>query len=185
MVVARKHLKMPGKNVSVATADPTEYNVEAIARLEQEALVARTAAERVSDVITKFIGSMTFVALHILLFVIWAVVNLNLIAGITAFDPFPFGILTLIVSTEGVFLAIFILIRQNRMSRQADRRMHLSLQVSMLAEQELTMLLRMQQKLCDHLGVEVESVKTEAQQLMEETDVEKLEGDLKEKLPED
>jgi uncharacterized membrane protein len=69
------------------------------------------------------------------------------------------------------------------MSRQADRRAHLSLQVSILAEQELTMLLRMQQKLCDHFGVDVETVKEEAHRFMEETDVERLVNDLEEKLP--
>lgn len=168
---------------SVATADPTQYNVEAIAKLEHEALHERSAAERVSDTITKISGSVTFVVLHIVLFVVWGVVNLNLIPGVAAFDPFPFGILTLIVSSEGVFLAIFILISQNRMSRQADRRAHLDLQVSMLSEQELTMMLRMQQRLCEHFGVEVETIKKEAQQLMEETDVRELVEELEEKLP--
>src|ERR671939_669503 len=94
---------------SVATADPTEYNVEAIARLEQEALHRRSVAERLSDTITGFTGSMTFVVMHVVLFVVWVFVNLNLVPGVAPFDPFPFGILTLIVSAEGVFLAIFIL----------------------------------------------------------------------------
>ena len=167
----------------LATADPTLYNVEAIARLERDALHHRSAAERVSDVITRFVGSMTFVILHVVLFVFWGVVNLGFVAAVEPFDPFPFGILTLIVSSEGVFLAIFILISQNRMGRQADRRNHLELQVSMLAEQELTMLLKMQQKLCDQFGIDVEAIKAEAEQLMEETDVEELVVDLEEKLP--
>ena len=170
---------------SVATADPTEYNVEAIARLEHEALHARSAAEKTSDAITRFTGSMAFVVLHVLLFASWVAVNLGWIPGVEPFDPFPFGILTLIVSAEGVFLAIFILVSQNRMTRQADRRAHLDLQVSILAEQELTMMLRMQQRLCEHLGLEVESVKEEAHRLMEKTDVQKLVDDLDEKLPND
>lgn len=184
MTEFKENFEKHNKNNSVATADPTAYNVEAIARLEHEALLDRTTAERVSDMITKFIGSMAFVVFHVLLFTAWFVMNLNLIPGVAPFDPFPFGILTLIVSGEGVFLTIFVLISQNRMTRQADRRAHLSLQVSMLAEQELTMLLRMQQKLSDHFGVEVESVKAEAQRLMKETSVEKLVDDLEEKLPE-
>ena len=169
----------------LATADPTAYNVEAIARLEHEALLARTTAERVSDKITKYVGSMTYVVLHVVLFVVWALVNLGLIPGVTPFDPFPFGILTLIVSAEGVFIAIFILISQNRMSRHADRRTHLSLQVSMLAEQELTLLLRMQQQLCERFGIDVRTIKAEGERLMDETDVEVLVGDLEEKLPND
>jgi uncharacterized membrane protein len=108
-------------DLSVADADPTEYNVEAIARLEQEALHHRSLAERVSDAITGFTGSVPFLIFHILLFSFWIIANLNWIPEIRAFDPFPFGVLTLIVSTEGVFLAIFILISQNRMSRQAGQ----------------------------------------------------------------
>jgi uncharacterized membrane protein len=51
-----------------------------------------------------------------------------------AFDPFPFGILTLLLAAESVFLTIFVLISQNRMAREAERRSHLDLQVGMLAE---------------------------------------------------
>ena len=169
----------------LATADPTAYNVEAIARLEHEALLQRTASERFSDKITKYVGSMAYVVLHAVVFAVWALVNLGLVPGVTPFDPFPFGILTLIVSAEGVFIAIFILISQNRMSRHADRRAHLSLQVSMLAEQELTLLLRMQQSLCDKFGIDVHRIKAEADRLMDETDVEVLVEDLEEKLPSD
>lgn len=176
-------VKEYGHPPAVATADPTAYNVEAIARLEQEALHHRSLTERVSDAITRVTGSMTFVGLHVLLFAAWVLINLDLIPGVRPFDPFPFGILTLIVSTEGVFLAIFILISQNRMSRQADRRAHLDLQVSMLAEQELTMMLRMQQRLCEHLGIDVEPVKQEAERLMQRTDVQRLVEELEEKLP--
>lgn len=78
---------------------------------------------------------------------------------------------------------IFILISQNRMARQSDKRAHLDLQVSMLAEQEMTMLLRMQRKVCEHLGVEVNTVRKEAEQLLEETDVQRLVTTLDEKLP--
>jgi uncharacterized membrane protein len=114
---------------SVATADPMAYNVEAIAKMEREALHERSLGERMSDTITGFIGSIAFVIFHILLFVGWGIVHLNFIPGVAAFDPFPFGILTLMVSPEGVFITIFILIGQNRMSRQSDRRAHLELQV--------------------------------------------------------
>ncbi|HEX8197679.1 MAG TPA: DUF1003 domain-containing protein [Pyrinomonadaceae bacterium] len=168
---------------SIATADPMAYNVEAIAKMEREALHERSLGERISDAITGFIGSMTFVVFHILLFISWGIINLNFIPSIPAFDPFPFGILTLIVSAEGVFITIFILIGQNRMSRQSDRRAHLDLQVSILAEQEMTMMLRMQQKLCEHFGVDVDIIEDEAEQLMSETDVQHLVGKLEEELP--
>jgi uncharacterized membrane protein len=168
---------------SVATADPMAYNVEAIARMEHEALQTRSLAERISDRLTGLIGSMTFVLMHVLLFISWGLINLNFIPGINAFDPFPFGILTLIVSAEGVFITIFILIGQNRMSRQTDRRAHLDLQISLLAEQEMTMMLRMQKQLCEHFGINTEIVQKEAEQLMEETNIQHLVGELEDKLP--
>src|ERR1700720_3989891 len=113
--------------------NPTQFNIAAIAKLEEEALDRRTATERGSDAIVKFIGSMKFLMLHVILVVAWSTVNLNLIPNVKAFDPFPFGILALLVSSESVFLTIFVLISQNRMARQAERRSHLDLQVGMLA----------------------------------------------------
>ena len=177
------NLKDISTRASVATADPMEYNVAAIAKLEESALEERSAAERMSDVITKFTGSMSFVLFHVMLFAFWFAVNLNFVPGIAAFDPFPFGVLTLIVSTEGVFLAIFILISQNRITRQADRRAHLDLQVNILAEQELTMILHLQKQMCERMGVETESVQEEAHRLMEKTDVERLVSELESKMP--
>lgn len=169
---------------SLATADPMDYNVEAIARLELKEMHRRSAGEKVSDFFVSFMGSMPFLLFHVVGFVVWIAINLGFVPGVPAFDPFPFGILTLIFSSEGVFLAIFILISQNRMTRQSDKRAHLDLQVSILAEQEMTMMLRMQRKLCEHLGVEVEDVRAEADRMVEETDVQRLVETLEEKLPE-
>ena len=113
----------------------------------------------------------------------WSAVNLNLIPGVKAFDPFPFGILALLVSSESVFLTIFVLISQNRMSRQAERRAHLDLQVGMLSEQELTMMLQMLQRLCKHAGIDMKSTTQQVQGFSETTDVQKLASELEEKLP--
>jgi uncharacterized membrane protein len=168
---------------SVATADPMAYNVEAIAKLEHKELHRRSSGEKVSDFFVSLIGSMPFLIFHIIWFAVWFIVNLNAMPGMAAFDPFPFGILTLIVSSEGVFLAIFILISQNRMARQSDKRAHLDLQVNMLTEQEMTMMLRMQKRLCEHLGVEVDEVRDEAKRLLEETDIHRVVKNLEEKLP--
>ncbi|MDQ3701819.1 MAG: DUF1003 domain-containing protein [Chloroflexota bacterium] len=165
--------------------DPTKNNVEAIARLEEAALELRSRGERISDVVTHVVGTFGSVALHLLWFTLWVAVNLELVPGVPAFDPFPFGILTLLVSGEGVLLALFILVSQNRMTRQADRRAHLALQVSMLAEQELTLLLQMQQRLGEHLGVAPLGDTTESRQLMEKTDVQHLVHELEERMPDD
>src|ERR1700687_2879847 len=166
-------------------ANPTQYNIDAIAKLEHDALDRRTLTERASDVITKLVGNVGFLLAQLLLIAVWTLVNLHLIPGLKAFDPYPFGVLALVVSSESVFLTIFVLISQGRMARQSERRSHLDLQVGMLSEQELTTILQMLQKLCQHLGVNVDSTKQEVQSFSEITDVHRLAGELEDKLPEE
>ena len=168
-----------------AAANPTQYNIDAIAKLEHEALDRRTPTERVSDVIAKLVGNMGFLLAHLILISGWSLVNLHVIPGLKAFDPFPFGVLALVVSSESVFLTIFVLISQSRMARQSERRSHLDLQVGMLAEQELTTILQMLQKLCQHVGVNVDSSKQEVQSFSKTTDVHNLASELEKKLPEE
>ncbi|HXM13560.1 MAG TPA: DUF1003 domain-containing protein [Terriglobales bacterium] len=168
-----------------AAANPTEYNIDAIAKLEHDALGRRTATERVSDAITKVVGNVGFLLAQLTLISAWSLVNLNLIPGLKAFDPFPFGVLAVIVSSESVFLTLFVLISQGRMARQSDRRSHLDLQVGMLSEQELTTILQMLQKLCQHMGVNVDSSKQEVQSFSKTTDVHKLASELEDKLPDE
>lgn len=164
-------------------AHPAKPNIEAIAKLEHEALIRRTVTERASDAITKFVGSTAFLLLQILLVLTWSAINLSLLPGVKAFDPFPFGILALVISSESVVLTIFVLISQNRMARQGEKRAHLDLQVGMLAEQELTTLLQMQHKICQRLGIDVESAKHELKKFSDVTDIHKLATELDDKLP--
>jgi uncharacterized membrane protein len=175
---------MTNRPPSDEPSHPTELNIDAIAKLEHEALLRRTVTEKVSDAIAKFIGSVAFLLLQILLVLAWSAVNLNLIPKVKPFDPFPFGILALVISSESVLLTIFVLISQNRLTRQADRRSHLDLQVGMLAEQELTAMLQMQKEICKRLGINVESAERELKGFTDATDVSKLASELEDKLPE-
>lgn len=168
-----------------AAENPTQYNIEAIAKLEHDALARRTPTEHVSEVITKLIGNMGFLVAQLILISIWSLANLRMFPGLKPFDPFPFGILALVVSSESVFLTVFVLISQSRMARQAEQRSHLDLQVGMLSEQELTTILQMLQKLCQHVGVNVESSKHEIQAFSKTTDVHELASELQEKLPDE
>jgi uncharacterized membrane protein len=168
-----------------AAENPTRYNIEAIAKLEHDALDRRSPTERVSDVMTKLVGNMGFLLAQLILIATWSLANLDVIPGLRAFDPFPFGVLALVVSSESVFLTIFVLISQSRMARQSERRSHLDLQVGMLSEQELTTILQMLQQLCQHVGVNVDSSKQEVQSFSRTTDVHKLASELEDKLPEE
>jgi uncharacterized membrane protein len=90
-----------------AAENPTQYNIDAIAKLEHDALGRRTLTERVSDVITNLWVIWDFLLAQLILISGWSLVNLHVIPGLRAFDPFPFGILALVVSSESVFLTIF------------------------------------------------------------------------------
>jgi uncharacterized membrane protein len=162
-----------------------QENVRTISRLEREALRNRSSAERFSDALTKAVGSLTSIALHAGWFATWIAVNIGLIPRLPPFDPFPFGILTLIVSTEGVLLALIILISQNRMIRQADRRAHLDLQISLLAEQESTLTLHTLLRIARHVGLPEDASEAQAKELVRHTDVTGMMHTLNEQLPEE
>jgi uncharacterized membrane protein len=94
----------------------------------------RTAQDRASDAITAFAGSMRFVYLHSVWFVLWIGLNVGLIGGALVFDEFPFGLLTLIVSLEAIFLSTFVMISQNREAARADIRSELDFETNVRAE---------------------------------------------------
>ncbi len=166
-------------------AQPALKNVRSISQLEHQALQSRSVAESISDALTKAVGSFPSIVLHVAFFASWIVINLGLIKAFPPFDPFPFGILTLIVSTEGVLLAIIILISQNRMIRQADRRAHLDLQINLLAEQEASLILRQVRRIAERLQLPRDERDREIDLLMENTDVDKVMHILEERLPKD
>ena len=99
---------------------------------------------------------MYFVYFHIVWFGVWILINLGFF-GIEPFDPFPFGLLTMIVSLEAIFLSTFVLISQNRSSAEADRHADLVLQIGLLTEYELTRVLKMLDQIQDKMGIENDS----------------------------
>jgi uncharacterized membrane protein len=167
----------------VSSTASENKNVRTIAGLETEALRERSLTDRISDAITRFAGSGVFVSLHIIWFIVWIALNAGSIRGLHPFDPYPFTFLTMVVSREAIFLSIFVLVSQNRMTRQADRRAHLDLQVNLLAEQENTMMLHMLRNLCEYHGIQPPSATEEVRSLFKKTDLHKLMRDLHTQLP--
>ena len=161
---------------------PEKKNIRTIVALEQEVLHYRSFGNRVSDAITHFSGTIAFVILHTLWFAIWIAANGGWIPSVGVFDPYPFNFLTLIVSLEAIFLSTFVLMSQNRMSYQADRRAHLDLQINLLAEQETTAMLQLIERICRRLGVDT-TTSEKVNQLIQETDVHRLVNELDKKLP--
>lgn len=95
-------------------------NIRAVADIEHEYLAQRSHEERLGDTVARFAGSATFFVLNVVWYLAWILLNARIIPGLHPFDPYPFTFLTLMVSLEAIFLAIFVLASQNRMSRLAD-----------------------------------------------------------------
>jgi uncharacterized membrane protein len=149
---------------------PVGHNIQAIAELERIVMEERSPVDRVTAAVTRIAGSTTFIAIHALWFGTWIALNLTRYA----FDPYPFALLNLIVALEAVFLTSIVLMTQTQMSRLANRRAHIDLQVNLLAEQELTAMLHMLHALCASAGVKVTIRDERVQQLLKETDIQKI-----------
>ncbi len=167
----------------VQSPRPSDRNIRLIAEMERKALQDRSVADRWSDVVTRLTGNGVFFTGNVVLFAIWIIVNTTGFGSATPFDPFPFSLLTLVVSLEAICLSIFVLMSQNRITRTADKRAHLDLQVDLLAEQELTTMLRMLHALCAKSGVEVKITDDQMRALLNETDVHELASALDDRLP--
>jgi uncharacterized membrane protein len=114
----------------------------------------RTAEDRMADSITAFAGSMKFVYVHTTWFGLWIMINAGILLavglGIQPFDPFPFGLLTMVVSLEAIFLSTFVMIAQNRLSHQADLRAQADYECNLLTEREVAKVLHLVQALVEH-----------------------------------
>ncbi|MFL6797987.1 MAG: DUF1003 domain-containing protein [Xanthobacteraceae bacterium] len=129
-----------------------ERNISALWERRRQETEALSLQDRIADAITRFTGSMTFVYVHLAIFGLWIVANLHWIPGIPAWDE-SFVVLAMVASVEAIFLSTFILITQNRMAVVADKRADLDLQISLLAEHEITKLAQLVAEMARVLGV--------------------------------
>jgi uncharacterized membrane protein len=130
-----------------------ERNIRTIGEARKAADENKSAQDRLADWMTRFSGSMVFVYLHVAWFAVWIILNLPFF-GLHPFDPFPYGLLTLIVSLEAIFLSTFVLLSQNRQAAIADQRADLDLHINLLAEYEITRLLILVHAIGDKLDVD-------------------------------
>ena len=104
--------------------------------VNEEMEVHSTILQRIADWLAWFSGSMPFLISHTFWFIVWISLN-TVIMGDKAFDPFPFGLLTMIVSLEAIFLACFVLISQNRQAQKDKYRADIEYEVNIKAELEV------------------------------------------------
>jgi uncharacterized membrane protein len=136
-----------------ALSNVIERNIRTIINLRLKAGIERGLQDRIADVITSFSGRMIFAYVHIVWFGVWILLNTGSL-GLRPFDPFPYGLLTMVVSLEAIFLSTFVLISQNRLSQEAEHRADLDMHIGLLTEHELTRVLQMLDAIQDKLGIE-------------------------------
>ena len=142
----------------------------------------RSRIERVADALTRAAASTPFLVFHVVWFAAWILVNTGAF-GIRPFDPFPFGLLTLVVSLEAIFLSIFVLMAQSREATVAELREEVSLQVVLRMEEEVTKTLQLVAGLYTRLGHQV-SNDPELRGMLGPLDADKIERDLIEQIKE-
>jgi uncharacterized membrane protein len=131
-----------------ATAEKLRHT--ASRNVNEEIEDKRTAVQKAADWIAEFSGSIAFLVLHIVVFTGWIVANLGWIPGVPVFDPFPYGLLTMCVSLEAIFLSVFVLLSQNRQAAKDRIRSDVEYEVNLKAELEVAHL----HEKVDHLTAE-------------------------------
>ncbi len=141
----------------------------------------RRLSERMADMLTVAFGSMAFLVLNVVWFVVWIVINVGLIPVIEPFDPFPFGFLTMVVSLEAIALAIIVLMSQNRAAKIADLREEVDLEIDRMAEAELTKLLQLVSQIAARQGIDL-TRDHELREMVQPADHEKIEQALEQEV---
>lgn len=136
----------------------------------------RSPLERFAERLNAIAASPAFFVLHVVWFVVWIGWNVGAL-GLRPFDPFPFGLLTMVVSLEAIFLSIFVLMAQSRESAVEELREEVSLQVLLRMEEEVTKTLQLVAGLYSRLGHQV-GVDAELREMLGPLDADEIEKEL-------
>jgi len=161
--------------------DLADLRRERIKSFKAKMDLKRGAIDKMADFMTSVFGSVWFLIFNLVWFGAWMLINTGYIAGIKPFDPFPYGLLTMIVSLEAIFLAIIVLISQNRAAHIAEMREEIDLQLNVKAEQEITKILIILDEIHDHLGLNPED-DDELIMMKQQTDLNQIEKDLEKEM---
>jgi len=155
-----------------------------IETLERKILSKRTLPVRVADGLVNYFGTARFFFISISVSIVWIIINVGWVLGITPFDPFPFILLTMIASVGAIFMTIVILISQNRQAYINTLRSELLLQMILISERELTKALRL---LARQAGASrrTKALDRELSEMLKDTDVSGIERTLAKQLRND
>lgn len=162
-----------------------ERRTRASGRHGVEAVKTRMAAQRtrlevVAEKLILIAGTAWFLLFHALWFAVWILWNLGVL-GFKPFDPFPFGLLTMVVSLEAIFLSIFVLMTQSREARVAELREEITLEVDLRVEEEVTKTLQLVTGLYSRLGFQLQD-DTELHEMLRPLDKDEIARELADQI---
>lgn len=157
-----------------------ERRLKAVQSLQARHNQKRTPLQKITDKLVSWSGTVMFLFANIAIFAIWILLNRSK----QSFDPFPFVLLTTIVSLEAIILAIMVLISQNRQSKIADLRQEIDMQVNLATEEEITKLLKLVAGLYSALKINIDQ-DSELKQMLQPTNWDYLEERLEKELLEE
>lgn len=148
--------------------------------LEAKSLRSRSILTNISDGLTAITGTPLFLICNITFFGVWLIMNTNILPNVVPFDPFPFGLLTTIVSLEAIFLSIFVLISQNRSAYIGTIREEVNLRLNLIEEEEITKILEVLGQIKRKIGIT--TYDPELKDMLDQTDVHSLERAIAEQV---
>lgn len=151
-----------------------------IQSLEAKELKKRSWAIRLADDLTSLFGSFFFLIGNCLFFLCWILLNTGQLAGLPIIDPFPFPLMTTIVSLEAIVLTLIVLMSQNRSSFITSLREEIDMQVNLAAEREITKILQILRKIADKQGVKLND--KELDEMLKEIEVSYIERKLEQQM---
>ena len=143
----------PHREAASGLTPALERNINALVQRRKREQSEASLQQKIADGVTTFTGSMLFVYLHLLVFGFWIAANARWVPAIPPWDE-SFVVLAMIASVEAIFLSTFVLISQNRMAAEADRRAELDLQISLLTEHEITKVVVLLNEMAPKMGID-------------------------------
>ncbi|MDQ3018701.1 MAG: DUF1003 domain-containing protein [bacterium] len=153
----------------------TKHHRLVVQSIRANADARRSISDKFADNLTVKFGTVVFLVLNAVWFFIWIAINTRMVPGVGPFDPFPFGLLTMIVSLEAIFLAIIVLISQNRAAKIAELREEIDLQINSIAETEISKTIMMLGILLEKNGIKLDDPEiAEMVRPIRSTDIQKM-----------
>ena len=170
-----------GKKIEAKHERSEQVTEEMLQSIQKRLSERRTKSDKLADFLVWSAGTITFVIVHIFFFGAWIAINLGLVPSIEIFDLYPFNFLTMTVSLEAIFLAIFVLMSQNRESKTADLRQEFDVQVNIVAEREITKVIHMLAYIMNHLNISYEN-DVELRQMMRPLNIDEIREQLEHQI---